>query len=545
MVSTHEPRAVDRIGLATSRPIRERYITSARNPHVRAMTRDSSVSRRETTPSDGQPGIASIAAVVGLWTILCIALPLWLTFPLAPVTRASTSGLIAQYLIALYAGTRIVILLVKGEPKWLQSMFWLFCYIWLGLAGLVQEATGNNPYDVQLSNGSVFTGSVVSLIGMAFYDIGIRAAAGFRAKVPKRRARQLDARRVLMLLATAPFLTLLLVQLTGGFSTLFVPRSERSASLQESGLLTAGNQAAGGVLTSLLIALPLVAAVSSIFLIGARSDLLKRPLGTSLSGINVALLLIVGNPISNPRFYAGTVILGLLLSRRQAHTPRGFRRTSLLILVALLVIFPYADYFRYASGVQPTNTESIRSLMTAKGDYDAPLQIATAADFRSATGGTHGGQILGVLGFFVPRSVWPDKPGSTGALLSKYVNFSELNVSSPLWIEAYVDGGYLALALGFLVLGIAASAFVPRGHLQFGSVSWVYPLVAMTAGYSLLVYRGSLLTSVGPLSAIVLLLVLLTKRGSASQDRPNGRIDPTSTPRHEKGNRHDLERPDE
>lgn len=465
--------------------------------------------RARTVPTSNTPNIAFVG-VIGLWTILCVLLPLWIMFPIRPSGSADATTLLVQSLVPVYAGTRIVKLLIEGESKWLECIFWLFSYIWLGLAGLAQDASGENPYQVPLTSSAMFYASVITLVGMGCYDIGIQIGRR-RSSGPSSSARQLDSNRVLLFLAFAPVATILLVQFTGGFSSLFAPRSARSADLAQSGLLAPGSQATGGILTALLISIPLVAAISSIFVMNSRPELRKQPLWIALAGINISLSLVVGNPVSNPRFWTGTIVLSILFSLWYPNTVRGIRTIGMLVLVGLLVVFPYADYFRYASGVH-TEWQSLRSLMTSKGDYDAPLQIATAVEFRNATGGTGGHQILGVLGFFIPRSSWPDKPGGTGALLSSFVNFSQPNVSSPLWIEAYVDGGLLALILGFLVFGVLVSRLTPRDTCVSGVVGWLYPLVAIVAGYSLLILRGSLLTAVGPLSALVLLLWILTKR---------------------------------
>lgn len=464
----------------------------------------------ERAQTNGSPGLPFVG-VISLWIAVCIALPIWVTEPIVPAANADTTALFVQFLVPLYAGTRIVTLLAKGAPRWLEWIFWLFSYIWLGLAGLAQEASGENPYRVSLTSSALFYGPVIVLLGMACYDIGVRTGRARARSAPLRSARQLDPKRVLVFLALTPVATLLLVNLTGGFSSLFAPRSVRSADLTQSGLLTPGNQATGGILTAMLISIPLVATVCSIFIMNSRPDLRRRPLWVALTAISLLLSVVVGNPVSNPRFWTGTIVLSILFSLRQANTIRGFRRIAMLVLAGLILVFPYADYFRYASGVH-TGWQSLRALMTSKGDYDAPLQIATAVEFRHATGGTGGHQILGVLGFFVPRSSWPDKPGGTGALLSTFVNFPQPNVSSPLWIEAYVDGGLIALILGFLALGLLASKLTPHGWSHVGIVDWRYPLVAIVAGYSLLILRGSLLTSVGPLFAFVFLLWVLTKR---------------------------------
>lgn len=439
-----------------------------------------------------------------LCVLLCVIIPLWLTLPLRLSLDVSTLG--SQGLVVLYAGIRTASSITRAEPRWIQMSFWFFCYIWLGLAGLVQESAQTNPYLVPLTPNAYVTSSTIALLGMACFDFG--QGISQRRGISPRFGRGLSTRRVAWALAITPLVTPLLVELIGGWGSLFVTRSQRTELLERSGLLTDQSKVIGGLLGSLAISVPLVVSLAAILTLRANPSLRRRPawlIGVATSGL---LALIVGNPIGNSRFWAGTVILALVFSTGWAASGRGYLLVACAVLTSFLLLFPYADIYRY-EGSQ-LQTESLTTLMLTKGDYDASTQMATAVMYRDATGGTGGSQALGVIGFLVPRSLWPGKPGATGALLAQFVNYPQLNVSSPLWIEAYVDGGYVAVGLLFLALGVLARRLAAG---QKGPPnSWASVSAILLGAYAPFVLRGSLLSAIGPMCALLGVAWLMTAK---------------------------------
>ncbi len=61
--------------------------------------------------------------------------------------------------------------------------------------------------------------------------------------------------------------------------------------------------------------------------------------------------------------------------------------------------------------------------------------------------------MLGTLLFWMPRSVWPDKPLDTGVMLAEYKEYGFTNLSSPLWGEFFIDFGWVGLVAGMLLVG--------------------------------------------------------------------------------------------
>ncbi len=439
----------------------------------------------------------------------------------AALQNRSTLVLVLVWLTIVYSGTRLALLLRNGKPLWFDTMFWAFSYIWIALAGFAQMTAGQNPYRLALDTDSYLRAALLTLFGFLCFDLGKRLVRGRISEAVKLGRRRVDPKRVGLLAVLTVMAMPFLVNLLGGPRTLLVSRSERTASLAASGLLTESSKATGGLLLATTNSLALVSLLGLIALVQAKPELRRRLAWIFAIVILGSISLFVGNPISNPRFWSGTILLSILFSLRWANTRQGFRTIVVAVLGALLVVFPYADIFRYKNG--SVQRRSLSNLLVNKLDYDASVQMVNAIDFRAATGGTHGHQILGVLGFFIPRSVWPGKPGATGSLLTEFVGFPQSNVSSPLWVEAYVDGGVVAVFFAFLTLGALATWAQRNLGRDLGRpVDWQSLLMPILAAYSVIMLRGSLLSGVGALCVLTALTWLVTKRAPAGAAPPTG-----------------------
>ena len=441
--------------------------------------------------------------------LLCAILPV--LFAGEHASRLSPLALVGQWVVVAYAGTHLALLLRRGAPVWFDTIFWSFAYCWVGLAGWAQMTALDNPYHVVVSVPTYERVVLLTLVGFFSYDVGKLLLRPKTLPEANPQGRVVSPRRTLAFAATAILVTPALVTLGGGLGAVLSSRSERTAGLAASGLLTDESKVAGGLLIPFTIALPLVAFLAVLAVVQYQGGLLRRPLWIGLLMVLGSFALVVGNPISNPRFWTGTVVLSVLFSLTWPNTARGYRATLGMVLLGLLVVFPYADRYRYAG--QVSESRSLGDLFVTKLDYDSAVQMANVIDFVDRAGGTAGQQVLGVIGFFVPRSMWPGKPGATGSLLTEYVGFPQSNVSSPLWVEAYIDGGLFAVMLTFLALSIGATyAQRLRGRQQGRPISWAMLLTPLVSAYSVVLLRGSLLSGIGALTVLVLLTWLVTRR---------------------------------
>ena len=185
----------------------------------------------------------------------------------------------------------------------------------------------------------------------------------------------------------------------------------------------------------------------------------------------------------------------------------------LAILVGIFVLFPIMDNFRYYNGRVSLSfdLEYLDSM-----NYDASQQFMAVVQKDIVT---FGRQLLGVLLFFVPRSIWPAKPIGSGAMMA--VNeFAFSNISMPFWGEGYVNFGWIGvlvfdLFLAFLSIKLDRK-YWGRQNRKGQSVVDGYYLILCSALFFIL--RGDLMSSfsftVGAMMAYLVVVKLTYRKGT-------------------------------
>jgi hypothetical protein len=170
-----------------------------------------------------------------------------------------------------------------------------------------------------------------------------------------------------------------------------------------------------------------------------------------LYAVVTVMLLVTVNPINSPRYVFGTVFLAAAASLGLFATFRRFQAVALAAVIGFVVVFPIADAFRNS------DTGSVEALTPAEsllnGDYDSFAQIDNTVLYVERRGISDGRQALGVVLFWVPRAIWPDKPEDTGILLADFRKYDFTNLSAPLWAELYINAGWLGVVAGGAALG--------------------------------------------------------------------------------------------
>jgi len=444
--------------------------------------------------------------------VLIAIVPLLLEANLgADVGPGSTGAAVGLVLVVIaLSGARLSWLIAAGERRLVELSLWLFVYVFLGLAPLVQIQLGRYPgttpgvlprFNLEAA-GIVLGGSVALVIGLLMVRRRDRAGAQ-ESHVPVvtvRRARGLACAAVLLL-------------------AYYVLRVGPAALLASRAAL---DDAAGGawpdptvraVVGALTSMLPLVAAVA---LLQVERDELSRAdarINSGLALVTMALLLIAVNPISSARYVFGTVLLGLLAGAGVLYSSkRRYQIVASGAIAALVLVFPVADAFRYSGRADLSFTGPVESLVTP--DYDAFAQINNAAAYVHRYGPSNGRQALGVVLFWVPRSQWSGKPVDTGVLLAQQRGYKVTNLSAPLWAELYVNGGWGVLLAGMFALGAAArrADLLIRQTLQHRKAPGV--LACILPFYLVLVLRGSLLQAMAYLVVICCSSVFVQRSGS-------------------------------
>jgi hypothetical protein len=388
------------------------------------------------------------------------------------------------------------------QPRLVLLTFWLFVYIWLGLAPLSQMYPVRWPLAGQYVETELLTASLVTLLGVLAWAAGY----GWRVRRPAIEAtRVVDYKRVRVLAIVGIVIGVAAIARFGP-GAFFSSRQEFQDAVESA---AGGGPAQGQLLMGLVIVPPTLA----LFLMLWGRNAIGWAGTTSMRLLTIGLavvVLVVANPAVNSRFLSGSVIIAMLVATsRRVGSTRFSRQVGSAILVALLLVFPIADFARFADSASGKELGFDRGLFLS-GDYDAFQQTVNGVRLVERSGTSAGSQTLGVALFWVPRQVWPGKPEPTGAIIGRDAGYSFVNLSSPAWVEGYVDFLWVGAAAISFALGVLAArldrAFYGRRFSVWASVAPLY------IGYQVIILRGTLMGVVPVLALWAFLTLLVTKR---------------------------------
>jgi hypothetical protein len=456
----------------------------------------------------------SVAAVCG-WAVALVALlpALILMTP----GRHVGAALVVQCVVVAHTGGALARVLTDPSVRFVALGFWLYSYVWLGLAPLAMLATDTYPLGYRADDDKAFLAAALIELGLLAYSAGAafatRRADSRSAVLEPLLSRRLAPLPVLVLCGLSLALSVALIPGMGGWGAFF---ASRQALWQ-----TEAATDSARTMRTWLLAVPAFWALVGLIHLPRRKpgDRLVRAVRWMLLPLLLALNVVVNNPISRPRFWAGTVLLVLLFSWSRLNRPRAFRITAATLTAVTLLVFPYSDYFRYEKR-ESLQVMSLTEQLSTNMDYDGFQQMQTGLDLVE----DHGHAPVSALGttlFMVPRSVWPDKPQPTGTAIAQYAGYEFQNLSSPLWIEVYLWAGVPAVVAVFCLLGAAGRRTDDVwGRLRGRRSAFAVLLVPAFAFYQLILLRGSLMAIAGPLLLLLFVPLFITTPAARSSRFP-------------------------
>ncbi|OPK10878.1 hypothetical protein [Pseudomonas sp. VI4.1] len=199
----------------------------------------------------------------------------------------------------------------------------------------------------------------------------------------------------------------------------------------------------------------------------AISILLQTNLKSSKKLIVFVILLLcvfaTKNYLTERRNAIGPVYLSIIALAFPVIVRKG-RLFFYFILSVMVVAFPASSLLTHAK-----RGEEISLSYSAVTDailkhflelhYDAWANFVATIEMVNKSGHTMGGQLIGSVFFFIPRSLWESKPYPTGVMIGDYLSGKYQmwfnNLSAPIVAEGYLDFG----AIGIVFFAIATSYF--------------------------------------------------------------------------------------
>lgn len=474
-----------------------------------------------TPASVARPVVLSLLLTV----LLSIVVPILF---LSSATARFNEAWAAQTITVVVCGGALAAVLTAETLMPVQLCFWTFSYIWLAIAPLGMLTRDAYPWGLRVSDDVSFTASAVVLFGVLMYLASAMVARTYLAgreltvgdDAPRRRlpgwlsnlvhtftARRLVWSRVVILCGMSYLLAAALIPRSGGVGSFF---QSREAANEATAAATGSSAGAGAALLNWGLSVPPFWALLALLHMPPPGPTFNARFGRRvLITMMVLLNLIVNNPISQPRFWAGTVLLGLLFTSRKLASVRVFRFAGIVLLASLVLLFPLADYFRYEKA--HLDSAGVATQLTTNPDYDAYQQIQAGVVLVQGVG-HQPKALVGPPLFWVPRSIWPGKPEDTGVVIAKFVGYSFLNLSSPLWVETYVWGGLFGTFVVFALLGLLSRRADYAFHRhRYDRTHLASIVVVPLAFYQFIILRGSLLQAMAAFSLLVVIPLLITR----------------------------------
>ncbi|MEU0134980.1 hypothetical protein ABZ172_13295 [Streptomyces sp. NPDC006296] len=494
---------------------------SAREQAPRAVVPPEGAGAGAPEPQDPPIAWSMLSRALSVPLVLALVCFLPAVIAAQPGSGVRDTAYWLQLVLTCYAGARLATMILSTRRRLLQGVFWMFVYIAMGVAPFAQVVIGQTPTPMVGPRQDLITATAMVLVGCAAYDLGALLAS----RRPLRR-RTAPARstgggpavahplrlRLLVLVAFAA--SAFYVVKLGGPAVFFSSRQEINETVTASGVAAEGSQVGAAFLKGFGTVPALLALLfCTRRLVTSRRA--RRSPSTVLVWLGLAVVnLVVNNPISNARYWFLTVLLAFVFTALPS-SAAVYRTVLATGVVGALVVFPYADRFRYDDEAQRSaQSASVFEPLVTK-DYDQMVMFANAISWVDTREHTYGRQLAGSALFFVPRAVWSGKPEDTGVRVGQWMGLRMTNLSAPLWTEFWVDFGATGAIGGMALIGYAA-ARTDRRYAQAvtragpGPGSVLAIAAPLIAGYTFILLRGPLLQAAGKLAIGALCLLLVT-----------------------------------
>lgn len=194
-----------------------------------------------------------------------------------------------------------------------------------------------------------------------------------------------------------------------------------------------------------------------------------------------------------------------------------FQKKNMFVSVmigGLLVVFPFLNNFRrYSAGKKLAIGVDYEMFLDLH--FDAYMTFCRILNLDLIT---YGNQLLGVLFFFIPRSIWENKPESSGYYHAEVLNLNFKNLACTYLAEGYINFGYIGVFVFLIFLAWACAKFDKIFWSFKRKNTYMNVLYVLVLGTLLFILRGDLMNgfayTVGVLMAAIVVykLVVLSNK---------------------------------
>lgn len=333
----------------------------------------------------------------------------------------------------------------------IDLIYWIFMFVFMYFAPMLQYANAQFPWNGQLSDSEILSANIIVLLFNVFYALGKAMARHVRIRriVTTRHSQFLcqtftyGKRMRLLFTLLMCLLTAYSVSKTGLLGIV----TSRDNAIQA---FYSGDNTAVALVVEAIIPAFMAYTVAE----AAQGMIKKRENGVRFF-LLILCLLICFFPTTLPR-YKLAVIYGTILVVLCPWVKKS-NNFFWIFALAMFVLFPLLGGARRILELESFKAVFEEGFLGVylKGDYDAYRMLVSTFRFVDDNGITWGRQLLGVILFFVPRSIWQSKPIGSGATVIQNEFGSSVfsNVSCPIIGEGFINFGLLGVALFGIVIG--------------------------------------------------------------------------------------------
>ncbi|WP_455543453.1 O-antigen polymerase [Intestinibacter sp.] len=397
------------------------------------------------------------------------------------VERADITIIITFLIIGLIS----IIGIINDKNSYsINLMHWLFIYIFIFNAGIIQYLKNDFPWQAVLDNTLILKANLVIIAWCIFYYISYNLKS-FSPKIMIKR--DITIKNKWLLVSITILIGLFFINYVG-VSNLFA-RSELETQTQES------IKSAQLVMMTCVRAIPVVVLAYLI-----KEKQLKNERNSIYITIIFLLNLIVNFPSGSARYWAASIYMGLYLMLKPQKNDKFF--FCILFISVFLVGFPLLNAFRNMTfeevlegGIKFSNFVDF----FLQGDFDAYSMICRSLQMVTQIGSSSGKQLLGALLFFIPRSLWPSKPIGSGATIAYYQGQYFTNISCPIISEGVMNFGIIGVAIfsvliAFIIKYLDTLYWNGQKENQ-GKINAITILYPFHLGFFFFIFRGDLMSS--------------------------------------------------
>ncbi len=378
-----------------------------------------------------------------------LSLTVVLTLMFIEIQRLNFFVIFSFILIIFFSLNRLVF----SEYKFsIEKCVWGFVAFFLGIAPLYQFINNIVPWGGRFPDSDYVIANVVILIFILIFSLASRLSQAKKVQLNIIKPTSVDYE----ISKLACFISVLL-----SLFALYIVFQEKGivGLLFRNPLEDVVDSAKSSRLLIDQVVRPVSAVFLFVFILKLRTGIYNRTQQITACCLFV-LTLITLFPTSIARYYLASIYLPLMLIAFEKRIDRTF--FPIFIFFALFILFPILSALRNISD------ESIMSKITNQivngssfygGDFDSYSMLIRSINFYEEASIPFFKQLLGPLFFYVPRSVWPDKPVGTGMYVAENSGMIFTNVSSPLIAEGYINGGMFGVVLFAFVLGAAVTRY--------------------------------------------------------------------------------------